>query len=117
MKINQNHIVCEILNKKKNCKNVNIKVKKRIRTIKIEQKALKTCILNTQLAFLLKKTVDLFPMESINKNKQNLVDLSNYLSQKINSQILYFRSVKGCVIIDYIAKTCVFSAVKSCGDC
>lgn len=116
MKINKTQIISEILHTNKNRKNIKIKVKNRTKIIKIEQKHLKICVLNTQLAFLLKKTVDLFPMQNINKNKQNLIDISNYLSQKINSQILYFRSVKGCIIIDHIAKTCVFSIVKSCSN-
>lgn len=113
MKIDINIINQIITTKNKNCKIVKIKCKNAQKRIKIGANYIQPTKSDKNIEFILKNNIDLFPFVLILKNKQVFTDISNYLSQKINSQITLFRSVKSITIVEYVAKSCVLNCIKA----
>lgn len=112
MKID-NDLICQIISSKnKKRKTVNCKCKNRTKIAKLGLKNVKTTNIASKICKIFNLQPDIFPMDALNKNKNKLIDLSVNLSQKINSQIMQFRSVKTYTIIECIAKECVFWCIK-----
>lgn len=94
-------------NDKKYCKNSVKNVNKRQKTKKISYKPINTTNFDMQLNKMLQKQCDIYSYKQIQERKSYIIQLSKYNSQKINSQILPFRSAKTQTIVEIIAKNII----------
>ena len=102
----------QIIRKNKNSKNVKITLKNAIKTLKIHYTSAKITKISKKVIKLLTKEPRLYPEYMFFEQKDNKIELLNNLSQKLNSQICKFRSVKRVIFVDYVAKFCADSAVS-----
>ena len=59
-----------------------------------------------------KSQPNLFPEYVVYNNKQWLIELSKNIAQKINSQILTYKSQKGRVYVDFLAFDCAYQIFR-----
>jgi len=105
MNINDiNQLISHKNKKRKKCLE---KLKNDLCNTKICYKLLKPIKIDKLIYKILNTDYSLFPEENFKCYKQQLFNISINLSRKINSQICRYRSAKGRVLVEYIAKICI----------
>lgn len=109
----KNSIYQVINQKNKNCKTDRNISKKQEKSVKRMYKKLKPTKTDKSVKQIYAMPVEVFPQRVLIDNKDYLINISKYLSKKINSQITCYRSLNCHTIVEFVAKDCAKQILKT----